>query len=71
MSDIAKWLEENGLGEHAGLFTENDIDTDLLADLTDDDLKELGLSLGHLKRLRNRPDGQLAVATELAEILAR
>jgi hypothetical protein len=26
MSDIAKWLEEIGLGEHAGLFADNDID---------------------------------------------
>ena len=51
MSDIAKWLEANGLGEHAGLFVENDIDVDLLPELTDDDLKELGLSLGHRKRL--------------------
>ena len=51
MSDIAKWLKENGLGEHAALFAENDIDVDLLAELTDDDLKELGLSMGHRKRL--------------------
>ncbi|MFB3101622.1 MAG: hypothetical protein ACE1ZV_00005, partial [Alphaproteobacteria bacterium] len=26
MSDIAKWLDEIGLGEHAKLFAENDID---------------------------------------------
>lgn len=60
MSDIAKWLEAVGLGEHAGLFAENDIDIDLLTDLTDDDLKELGLSLGHRKRIlravSNAPD---------------
>ena len=51
MSDIAKCLKENGLGEHAALFAENDIDVDLLAELTDDDLKELGLTMGHRKRL--------------------
>ena len=51
MSEIAKWLEAIGLGEHAGLFAENDLDVDLLAELTDDDLKELGLSLGHRKRV--------------------
>ncbi len=51
MSEIATWLQEIGLGEHAVLFAENDIDIDLLPELTDDDLKELGLSLGHRKRL--------------------
>ena len=51
MTDIAKWLDAIGLGEHAQLFADSDIDVDLLADLTDDDLKELGLSLGHRKRL--------------------
>ena len=29
----------------------NDIDLDLLRELSDDDLKELGLSLGHRRRL--------------------
>lgn len=51
MSEIAKWLEAVGLGEHVALFVDNDIDVDLLPELTDEDLKELGLSLGHRKRL--------------------
>ncbi len=58
MSDIAKWLEKIGLGEHAGLFADNDIDVDLLADLTDGDLRELGLSLGHRKRVLRAVSGQ-------------
>jgi class 3 adenylate cyclase/tetratricopeptide (TPR) repeat protein len=66
MSEIAKWLEEIGLGEHAALFAENDIDVDLLPELTDDDLKELGLSLGHRKRLL-RAVSDLQTATETAE----
>jgi class 3 adenylate cyclase/tetratricopeptide (TPR) repeat protein len=45
------WLEEIGLGQHADVFAANDIDLDLLGELSDDDLKELGLSLGHRRRL--------------------
>ena len=51
-ADIRHWLEGLGLGKHADLFAENDLDFDVLPDLTDDELKELGLSLGHRKKLR-------------------
>ena len=48
MSDrVNRWLEEIGLGGHAESFVENDIDFDLLSRLSTDDLKELGLSVGH------------------------
>ena len=50
--DLAQWLAELGLGQYAVAFTENDIDFDVLAQLTDADLKELGVSsLGNRKRL--------------------
>ncbi len=52
MSDIAKWLEEIGLGEHAALFAENDIDLEVVPRLTDADLETLGLSLGHRRKLQ-------------------
>ncbi|MCZ6846331.1 MAG: AAA family ATPase [Alphaproteobacteria bacterium] len=69
MSDIAKWLDEIGLGEHAKLFAENDIDIDLLAELSDDDLKEMGLSLGHRKRvLRAVPELQSPAKTTDAPV---
>ena len=49
--DLAQWLAELGLGQYAAAFTENDIDFDVLAQLTDADLKELGVrSLGNRKR---------------------
>src|SRR5215472_10615497 len=52
MQQIADWLEKLGLDQYAQRFAENDIDFDLLADLTDQDLKELGVaSLGHRRRL--------------------
>jgi class 3 adenylate cyclase/tetratricopeptide (TPR) repeat protein len=50
--DVAEWLKGLGLGQYAATFAENDIDFDLLDQLTDADLKELGVaSLGNRKRV--------------------
>ena len=50
--DVGIWLETLGLGQYARAFAENDVDFAVLAQLTDADLKELGVtSLGHRKRL--------------------
>jgi hypothetical protein len=56
MSEIGAWLDRHGLGQHAALFAAQDIDLAVLPALTDRDLKELGLSLGHrrIDRPRNR-----------------
>ena len=52
MTDIAQWLAGLGLGQYAESFEENDIDASVLADLTDQDLKEIGVaSVGHRRRL--------------------
>ena len=52
MAQIAEWLERLGLGQYAQRFAENDIDFAILADLTDQDLKEIGISsLGHRRQL--------------------
>jgi class 3 adenylate cyclase/tRNA A37 threonylcarbamoyladenosine biosynthesis protein TsaE len=52
MQEIAQWLEKLGLGQYAQRFGENDIDLPILSDLTDQDLKELGVSsLGHRRQL--------------------
>ena len=49
---IADWLEKLGLGQYAQRFAENDIDFSILPDLTDQDLKEIGVSsLGHRRQL--------------------
>jgi class 3 adenylate cyclase len=47
MQQIADWLEKLGLGQYAQRFAENDIDASVLPHLTDQSLKELGVSLGH------------------------
>ena len=49
MQQIADWLRTIGMSEYAERFAEND-DTSVLRDLTDQDLKELGVSLGHRRR---------------------
>jgi class 3 adenylate cyclase len=49
--DLSLWLAKIGLGHHAETFAANDIDLDVLPELNDEDLKELGLSLGHRRRL--------------------
>ena len=49
--DVSRWLADQGLGRHAEAFVENGIAGDVLPDLTDADLKELGLNLGDRKRL--------------------
>ena len=40
-----------GMSEYAERFAENDIDISVLRDLTDQDLKELGVSLGHRRKM--------------------
>ena len=44
---LADWLEKLGMAEYAQRFAENDIDASVLPHLTDQSLKELGVSLGH------------------------
>jgi hypothetical protein len=52
MQQIADWLEKLGLGQYAQRFAENDINFSILSDLTDQDLKEIGVSsLGHRRQL--------------------
>jgi class 3 adenylate cyclase len=48
---VAVWLRGLGLEQYETLFRENDIDAEVLSDLTDGDLEKIGVSLGHRKRL--------------------
>lgn len=50
MQSIDRWLEAAGLSKYLALFAQHLIDLDVLASLTDDDLKELGVPLGDRKR---------------------
>ena len=52
MQEVSDWLEKLGLRQYAQRFAENDVDFSILDDLTDQDLKELGVaSLGHRRKL--------------------
>jgi class 3 adenylate cyclase len=51
MQQIAEWLETLGLSEYARSFADNDIDISVLRHLTDQDLKELGVSLGRRRKI--------------------
>jgi len=51
MQQIADWLEKLGMSEYAQRFAENDIEIDVLSELTDQDLERLGVTLGHRRRM--------------------
>jgi class 3 adenylate cyclase/tetratricopeptide (TPR) repeat protein len=51
MHSVIAWLASLGLAQYEKSFVENDIDWDVLRHLTKEDLAELGLSLGHRKRM--------------------
>src|SRR5262245_48743830 len=44
MSDIADWLGRIGLGHFSEVFQSNGIDLESLQDMTNDDLKDIGVS---------------------------
>ena len=53
--DVADWLRALGLERYEAAFRENDVDAELLPNLTADDLKDLGVtSFGHRRRCWKR-----------------
>jgi class 3 adenylate cyclase len=51
MQQIADWLKTLGMSEYAERFAENGVDLSILPDLTDQDLKDLGIILGHRRKM--------------------
>jgi len=47
---LNRWLDENNLGKYKKVFDDNDVSFDLLDKLTEEDLRELSVSLGDRKR---------------------
>jgi SAM domain (Sterile alpha motif) len=64
MHVIADWLEKLGMSEYTQRFVENGIDFAVLHDLTDQDLKDIGVLLGHRRKL-------LRAIAELEEVEER
>ena len=47
VQEIAEWLDKLGMSEYAQRFAENGIGVAALRHLTDQDLKDVGVLLGH------------------------
>ena len=50
--ELKDWLEQLDLSTYLEVFEKNDVDFDILPELTEEHLKELGISLGHRLKLR-------------------
>jgi len=51
MLEIADWLKKLGLSEYARPFADHKIDISVLGYLTDQDLKDIGIPLGHRRKI--------------------
>jgi class 3 adenylate cyclase/tetratricopeptide (TPR) repeat protein len=49
--DVDEWLKGLGLSRYSELFAKNEVDLEVLPDLTEEDLKDLQIPLGHRKKL--------------------
>jgi class 3 adenylate cyclase/predicted ATPase len=71
MSDVARWLEELGLGEFGAVFADNKVEFEVLPELTNDDLREMDIPLGPRKLLLKaiaelQADGDAAIGSAAA-----
>jgi hypothetical protein len=73
MQQIADWLKKLGLAQYVQAFADNDIDFSVLHHLTDQHLKDLGVSLGHrLKMLQAIRDlGEASFAASSSAVHGR
>jgi hypothetical protein len=51
VQEIADWLDKLGMSEYAQRFAENGINVAALPHLTDQDLKDIGVLLGHRRKI--------------------
>src|SRR5277367_5923857 len=49
--DVGDWLRSLGLGQYETLFRQNDVEAEVLSELTAGDLEKFGVSFWHRKRL--------------------
>jgi class 3 adenylate cyclase/predicted ATPase len=74
MQQIADWLEKLGLSEYTARFAENGIDISVLRYLTDQDLKDIGVLLGHRRKMLaaiSELTGATPVTSEAAAVEAQ
>src|SRR5215472_10255412 len=72
MQQIEDWLKKLGMSEYVQRFVENRIDLSVLPDLTDQDLKDLGVLLGDrrkmLRAIRDLGEAPVAASAPFAPI---
>jgi hypothetical protein len=49
--DVGTWLGSLGLDQYEDLFRQHEIDADILPELTDQHLRDIGIPLGHRLRM--------------------
>ena len=49
--DVGTWLGSLGLDQYEDLFREHEIEADILPELTDQHLRDIGVPLGHRLRI--------------------
>jgi class 3 adenylate cyclase/tetratricopeptide (TPR) repeat protein len=64
--NVAEWLRGQGLERYEEAFRDNEIEFDILPDLTEGDLEKLGVPLGHRKKLLRAIANLRAVPSEAA-----
>jgi SAM domain (Sterile alpha motif) len=67
MSDIRQWLRSLGLEKYNEVLTGHDIDLTVVPELTEQDLGELGFSLGHRRKFLAAA-GQLRTTTAASAV---
>src|SRR5690349_19880096 len=70
MESVRDWLRVRQLGQYAELFEREAIDYDALGRLTDENLKDLGLPLGHRLKLLDAIKGRAETRAHV-EVQAR
>ena len=70
MQEIADWLGRLGLVQYAQRFAENEIDVSVLPHLTDQDLKDIHIPLGHRRKILAAISEPAAAAQAAPELSA-
>lgn len=59
--NLSEWLESEGFGVYQPVFKEHEIDFDILPDLTESDLAEMGMPIGARKRMIRAIEAYLGI----------
>jgi class 3 adenylate cyclase len=70
VQEIADWLGRLGLVQYAQRFAENEIDVSVLPHLTDQDLKDIHIPLGHRRKILAAISESAAAAQAAPELSA-